>query len=95
MRFGGLGFLLGVLWSAYLPEYGWPGLLFLLALVMWSGRCRHFAILTLSGLVWMWLYLHWFSPQALPEAIDGETIAVIGKVISIPRTGRRSTRFDF
>lgn len=95
MRFGGLGFLLGVLWSAYLPQYGCVGLLFLLLLGIWPGWQRHFFILMLAGLVWMWLYLHWFSPQPIPEAIDGKTVTVIGEVISIPRTGRRSTRFDF
>ena len=95
MRLGGLGFMLGILWSLYLPENRWAGLLFMLVLGMWPGMQRHFFILTMAGMVWMWLYLYWLSPQPIPASIDGKTVAVTGKIVSIPRAGIRSTRFDF
>ena len=95
MRLGGFGFLLGILWSAYQPEYRWPGLVLLLVTVILPGIHRHIVISIMAGMVWLWIYLLCFSPEPIPLSIDGKTVLVTGEVVSVPRAGSRSTRFDF
>lgn len=96
MPLTGLGFLLGIMWAIYLPDYVWSGAVLLLAPGIWLGlRWLRLLAFIFAGLMWVMVYLQWFHPAALPAEMDGQTVTVSGEIASIPKAGAQSVRFDF
>ncbi len=96
MPLTGLGFLLGIMWAIYLPDYVWPGSVLLLVPGIWLGlRWLRLLVFIFAGLMWVMVYLQWFHPVALPAVMDGQTVTVSGEIASIPEAGAQSVRFDF
>lgn len=96
MPLTGLGFLLGIMWAIYLPDYVWPGSVLLLVPGIWLGlRWLRLLVFIFAGLMWVMVYLQWFHPVALPAVMDGQTVTVSGEIASIPEAGAQSIRFDF
>ena len=96
MPLTGLGFLLGIMWAIYLPDYVWSGAVLLLVPGIWLGlRWLRLLAFIFAGLMWVMVYLQWFHPAALPAEMDGQTVTVSGEIASIPKAGAQSVRFDF
>ena len=97
MRLVGLAFLAGVLIAGYRPEYqlfALVGLPFLLHRHLRSLLLPGFLALCAGG-VWLTVYLSLFTPATLHESMDGQSIRITGKVVSIPGITDTNTRFDF
>lgn len=82
----------------YLPQGNWLPLL--LPVLLFIGyRCRPLLIRILLaaalGSIWLITCVQWFSPQALPAELEGQTINVTGVIKSIPENQRKRSRFDF
>jgi len=108
MRGAVLGFVLGVAWlqtRAALPS---EATLLLLAALLVSGaaalrfvRAAHARIFLLlacgamAGFTWAALFAHHYLADALPTALEGKDVTVIGTVDSLPDTFERGVRFHF
>jgi competence protein ComEC len=99
MRILSLAFLLGVSSLCCWPVL--PGVLLLcfVALVcvvccwFFSNPMIRFISVMGLGFVWVMFYLHLFSAPVLPKALEGKTIILQGRVVSMITTGEQSIHF--
>ncbi len=73
------------MWCAFLPLVGWAAFAQPRARIGW---------VTLAGFLWAAFLAHLQQGAALPEALNGQTIEVIGTVRGLPRADPMKVRFD-
>ncbi len=98
MRSGTIALLLGILFCAglaQLPDLTWVQFLPVFALLALLGRRWRLPALFVCGFLWALLRAGWALYPALPLALEGPEISLIGTVASIPTHDTRRARFDF
>ncbi|MEE9158417.1 MAG: ComEC/Rec2 family competence protein, partial [Gammaproteobacteria bacterium] len=97
MRLGILAFLLGILASIQLTSLPDSRLIFLIpvgiGLILFTRRLRLPAFF-LCGFLWALFRADWILSDALPKAIEGQTVTVEGTVASLPTPRGRAVRFE-
>ncbi len=97
MRATALSILGGVLLLVWLPELP-PGLWVALAVAvsLWLAFrvriCRWLA-LSVLGFAWAWLFGAWGMAHTLAPALEGQDIALVGRIASIPESHGDALRF--
>ncbi|UVK87015.1 DNA internalization-related competence protein ComEC/Rec2 [Pseudomonas sp. B21-051] len=96
MRTGMMALAVGLLVAVFLPVLPPVGLMMLLPLVglmLLPFRSYPLALL-LFGFTWACVSAQWALNDRLPEALDGETRWVEGRVIGLPQTSEGVVRFE-
>ncbi|MEE9286898.1 MAG: DNA internalization-related competence protein ComEC/Rec2 [Gammaproteobacteria bacterium] len=97
MRLGILAFLLGILACVQLTSLPDSRLIFLIpvgiGLILFTRRLRLPAFF-LCGFLWALFRADWILSDALPKAIEGQTVTVEGTVASLPTPRGRAVRFE-
>lgn len=89
-----LGVLLAARWAS-LPDAAWVAFLPLCALSAWSfPRARPLALLV-CGFLWAVFRAHCVLLAVLPEPLEGDSLAVHGRVTGLPDGDGRRVRFEF
>ncbi len=98
MRSGTIALLLGILFCAdlaQLPNLTWAQFLPVFAFFALFGRPWRLPALFICGFLWALLRAGWALNPALPIALEGQDLSLIGTVASIPTRDTRRIRFDF
>ncbi|WP_025772468.1 DNA internalization-related competence protein ComEC/Rec2 [Thioalkalivibrio sp. HK1] len=96
LRFA-LFFALGVAWletDRSLPDPMWCAFLPMVVWAAFSQARAHIGWAALAGFLWAALLAHLQLASALPEALDGQSIEVIGTVRGLPQADPMKVRFD-
>ncbi len=98
MRSGTMALLLGILSVQQLPALGDEFFVQFLPLVLFIGIfCRSLRLpaLFVVGLLWAVFRGHLAAGGILPPALDGAEVVAVGRVVGVPQTLARRTRFEF
>ena len=99
MRTGTVAFLSGILLLLQFPALpASPAVLFLLLpsfiLLRFNSFFRYAGILLL-GFIWATFRAEIILSDKLPKEIEGQTLQVTGRVVSLPEQNAQRTRFEF
>ncbi len=98
MRSGTIALLLGILFCvglAELPELVWVQFLPVAVFFALFGRPWRLPALFTCGFLWALLRAGWALSPALPAELEGQDLALIGTIASVPVRDARRVRFDF
>jgi len=99
MRLGTIAFLLGIMavqQCDQLPALHWYGLIPVLLILAWRMPALPRTVLIAAiGFLWAGLFASMNMEDQLPKRLEGQDLLLEGRVVSIPKQGERTLRFDY